>query len=114
MAEETIYLLPGNMLPVYERHIPVFFRPVYMTKKALLLRDPSIPYLDRHMAPLTGVAVSDCFQMIEEHPAVSHGPLKLTVAYSAPPLLVHGLLHIQMTEEADVHRNLHMFSLHDI
>ena len=52
--------------------------------------------------------------MFKRNPLVLHGLLWLVVADSAPFPVFRSIAHVQMTEETDVHGDLHMLALDDV
>jgi hypothetical protein len=114
MTEKAGYLLFCDMLPVHEFSVFEFFSPVDMAEETPLLRNSPFAELDRCMTAYAQIALFERSDVLKWNALVLDSCLRFIVA-DGTTLSVFGLVSdVQMAEETDVHRDLHMLTLDDV
>jgi hypothetical protein len=111
VAEEAVYLLFRNMLLVNKKNVSVFFGPVDVAKETPFPWNPSPAGVNCDVAIHAVIRLPAVPKVIDQHAFIPDPLLWLIVTYKALPVIHRAFSLSQVTEETDVQRDLHMFSL---
>ena len=114
MTEKTGYLLFCDMLPVQEFGVFEFFSPVHVAEETPLFRNSPFAEPDRCMTADAQIAPFERFGVLKENPLVLDRCLWFVVTDGASFFVFGFVSDVQMAEETDVHRDLHMLALHNV
>ncbi len=114
MTEKAGYLLFCDVLPVHKFGVFEFFSTVHMAEETPLFRNSPFAELDRCMTADAQIALFERFGVLKRNPLVLDRCLRFVVA-DGTSFSVFGLVSdVQMAEETDVHRDLHMLTLYNV
>lgn len=114
MTEEAGYLLFCDMLPVHEFGVLEFFSPVDMAEEASLFRNSPFTELDRCMTADAQIALLQRAGVFKKNSLVLDSCLRFIVADGTSFSVFGSVSDVQMAEETDVHRDLHMLTLDNV
>ncbi len=114
MTEKAGYLLFCDMLAVHEFGVFEFFSPVDVAEKTPFFRNSTFAEFDRCMTTNAQIALFKRLGVLKENTFVLDCCLRFIVADGTSFPVFGFVSDIQMAEETDVHRDLHMLTLDNV
>ncbi len=114
MTEKAGYLLFCDMLAMQEFGVFEFFSPVDMAEETPFFRNGPFAELDRCMTTDAQIAFLQRPGVLKENPPVLDSRLGFVVADGTSFPVFGFVSDVQMAEETDVHRYLHMLTLDNV